>query len=149
MLAPTFGQSFEVLQILKELRNCFMHRGRRCDGKLYGAQSEFLPVASAGALGMAFTPDHSTFQIGDPVSLILHGVLGFTDVILRVVTTIDAELSRSVQAEAEIVRRIKAAKETPIKRADTLRSIFQTFGIQGVVITPDLASLFKASAVLD
>lgn len=139
----------KCFRYFKELRNCFMHRGQKCDGKLFGAQSAFLPIANDSALGMEFTPEHSTFQIGDPITLSLHGVLGFTDVILRIVTTIDAELSRSTQAETEIVRRIKSVKQTPIKRSDTLRSIFNTFGIQGVAISSDLKSLFKASAVLE
>ncbi len=138
----------KCFRFFKELRNSFMHRGRRCDGKLYGAQSEFVPVANTGALGMDFVPDYSTYEIGDPIQLSFRGVLGFTDVILRIVATVDAELSRSLLAEAEIIRRIKSAKRTPIKRPDSLRSLFNTFGIQGVVVRPDLVSLFRSNAVL-
>lgn len=132
----------------KELRNTFMHRSRLCDGKLFGAQSAFLANASTSSLGMDFVPEHATFSIGDEVSLSLHGVLGFTDVILRIVTTIDAELSRSLPAEAEIIRRIKSAKKTPIKRSDSLRQVLHTFGIQGVSITTDFSSLMKSNGVL-
>ncbi len=133
----------------KELRNSFMHRGRRCDGKLYGAQSEFIPVSDKISLGMKFVPEHKFHQIGDDVELSLHGVLGFTDVILRIVTTVDAELSRSVVAESEIVERLRSAKRTPIKRPESVRSIFNTFGIQGISISPDLITLLRSENVLE
>lgn len=145
---PTLDNLLRCFRYFKELRNSFMHRGRKCDGKLYGAQSEFLPVANEASLGMDFVPEHSSYQIGDSIDLSLHGVLGFTDVILRIVTTVDAELSRSESAQAEILRRIKIEKKTPIKRVESLRSVFNTFGIQGVNITPDLISLLRSNAVL-
>lgn len=144
----TLDNLLKSFRYFKELRNSFMHRGRLCDGKLYGAQSDFLPVANAPLLGMDFVPEHSVFQIGDSIELSLHGVLGFTDVILRIVTTVDAELSRSVLAEPEIINRIKAVKKTPVKR-ESLKSVFNTFGIQGVQLSPCLISLLKDHAVLE
>jgi len=139
----------KCFRYFKEMRNTFMHRGRRCDGKLYGAQSEFVPVANAAALGMTFVPEHSVYQIGEPISLSLHGVLGFTGVILRVVTTVDAELARSSLADTEIVRRIKTIKKTTIKMPNSIRSVLNTFGIQGVHMSGDFINLLRSNSVLE
>lgn len=131
----------------KELRNCFMHRGRKCDGKLYGAQSEFIPVATKAGLGMSFIPEHKVYAQGDSIELSFHGVLGFTDVILRIVTTIDIELSKSIQAEPLIMARIASVKKQPTGDK-TVRSILNTFGIQGITMTAELKDLMQQHNVL-
>ena len=125
-----------------------MHRGRLCDGKLYGAQSEFLPVASTAGLGMDFIPKHKIYAIGDPVEVDFQASLGFTDVILRIVTTVDAELSRSDFSENQLIERISQAKKTPIKNSNSLKGIFNTFGIQGVNLTSDLLTMLRSKNIL-
>lgn len=144
----TLDNLLKCFRYFKELRNSFMHRGRLCDGKLYGAQSEFLPVASTAGLGMDFVPKHKVYAIGDPVEVDFQASLGFTDVILRIVKTVDAELSRSVFAESELIGRISKAKITPIKDSNSLKGIFNTFGIQGVKLTSDLITMLKSNNVL-
>ena len=120
-----------------------MHKGKKCDGKLYGAQSAFIPIANKADLGMGFVPDYTAVQIGDKITLSLHAVLGFTDIILRLVSSIDAELAKAQPSEAIIAARIAASKSAPIA-ATSLRSLFNTMGMQGVQITPDLIAMLRS-----
>ncbi|TDH61159.1 hypothetical protein E2C06_18135 [Dankookia rubra] len=131
----------------KELRNCLMHRGRRCDGKLWGAQSEFKPVATEAALGMKFVPEHFTALQGQEVQLSFHGVLGFTDVILRIATTIDAEIAATPEGERIVIERIRENAQIPIK-ADRLPNLFATIGWNGTSLTPELIDLLRTSGVV-
>ena len=137
----------KCFRYFKELRNCLLHRGRKCDGKLYGAQSEFKPVATRQDLGMDFVPQHSIYAIGDPVEVALHGVLGFTEVILRIITTVDAELSKTRTGEAVLIRRIEANSQTPLHRRK-LKLLFETLGWKGVQIEPDLVKFLEANDVV-
>ena len=124
-----------------------MHRGRICDGKLYGAQSQFMPIANKTDLGMPFVPAYSVANIGDGISISLHGVLGFTDVILRIVSTVDAELAKTKLGETVIVNRILAIAQTPLAR-DSIPTMFNTFGMRGIILTPDLIAMLKRSNVV-
>jgi hypothetical protein len=127
----------KCFRYFKELRNCYMHRGRKCDGKLFGSQSQFIPVANKADLGMKFVPEYCTYNIGDDIHLSLHGVLGFTEVILRIVSTIDAEICQSKYGELSIKKRLEAMLSAPI-REKRLFSAFNTMGMKNVVITNDL-----------
>lgn len=131
----------------KELRNSLLHRGKLCDGKLWGAQSAFAPVANNTSLGMDFTPRHSIVKIGDPVQLDLHGVLGFTEVILRIVTTLDSELSRSKSAETHLLQRLKAAPNLPLTPPMKVKNILNNMGIQNINITPEFYRLLKDNSI--
>lgn len=138
----------KCFRYFKELRNSLLHKGKVCDGKLFGAQSDFSPIANNANLGMEFTPKHYQFRIGDPVKADLHGVLGFTEVILRIVTTIDAELSKSEAAEKHLVQRLKEAPNLPLTPASKVRNIFNNMGIQRVTTTTELNTLLKENAIV-
>src|ERR1700730_5241202 len=61
----TLNNLLKCFRYFKELRNCYMHRGRTCDNRLYGAQSQFIPVACEASLGMDFVPKYVRVDIGD------------------------------------------------------------------------------------
>jgi hypothetical protein len=138
----------KCFRYFKELRNCLMHRGRLCEGKLFGAQSEFIPVATKSGLGMDFVPVHGVYTMGDPVSLDLHGVLGFTDVILRIITTIDAELSKTKVGERVLLQRIKFENQTPMLARKLPRAFDTTMGWKSVAVTPELTRFLRNSHIL-
>ncbi|MDP1840210.1 MAG: hypothetical protein Q8N31_23445 [Reyranella sp.] len=144
---PTLEALLLCYRYFKELRNCYMHRGRHCDGKLYGAQSKFIPIATKSELGMDFVPEHKRYQLGDKIELSLHGVLGFTEVILRIVTTVDAELAATKVGEGVLISRMIATVPTP-KQPSSLKTIFNTMGFQGVPITTDLTKLLRRAGII-
>ncbi|MGF7211962.1 hypothetical protein GGE65_006584 [Skermanella aerolata] len=137
----------KCFRYFKELRNCYMHRGRKCDNRLFGWQSQFVVVANEASLGMDFIPEHKIYKIGDDVSLSLHGVLGFTEVLLRIATTVDAELSATPVGEKVLVERISKTASTPLMR-ERLPNLFTTMGWQGVPLTTELLTVLKAAAII-
>lgn len=87
----------------KECRNAFTHNGGICNQKLLDSYNEFLAIASTSDLKATEVPEHHPVIIGERVRLSIRGVVGLTDIILRIIITIDAELSRSKFAENHFV----------------------------------------------
>lgn len=51
---------------------------------------------------MKEVPTHEAPVLGNPIKLHLRGVVGFSDIVMRIVSTLDAELSRSIKAEKHL-----------------------------------------------
>ena len=81
----------------KECRNALIHSGGRAGKNTKSAYDRFLSVASS--LGLGETPCHFQIEEGEPVRLNLRGIVGFCDVVLRIIATVDAELSFTEPAE--------------------------------------------------
>lgn len=143
----TINNLLICFRYFKELRNCLMHRGRTCDGKLWGAQSAFVPVANQNLLGMDFVPEYFPAQQGNSVRLSFHGILGFTDVILRIATTIDAELSASPEGEINLLNRMRERTTMPTK-LQKLPNLFVTLGWNNIDFKEDFVQFLKNNGVL-
>lgn len=83
----------------KESRNCLVHRGGIADTSAEQAYLAFSAVATTADLGVSEVPNHSVVTLNSPIHLSLRGIVGFCDVVLRMIATIDAELSRAESAE--------------------------------------------------
>jgi hypothetical protein len=57
-------------------------------------------------LNVREVPYHIPIIVGSPVKISLRGVVGFGDIIIRIVTTLDAEIACCIQAEQEIINRL-------------------------------------------
>lgn len=143
----TLDNLLKCFRYFKEVRNCLVHRGRKCDGKLWGAQSVFLPVATTIALGMEFVPEHQIVKQSDDVHLNFHGVLGFTEVILRIAITVDAELCATPEGERILLQRIAERTSIPTKR-EKLFNLFTTIGWSNTHVSSDLVSYLERSGIL-
>jgi hypothetical protein len=86
-------------RFFKEIRNSDMHGGAIADQRLMDAHAAFVPVATTAALGVAEVPIHFAPVLGEPVKLSLRGIVGFSHIVLKIIATLDAELSRSKDAE--------------------------------------------------
>lgn len=93
-------------------------------------------------------PVHGVYRIGDPVGLDLHGVLGFADVILRIITTIDAELSKTNVGETVLLQRIKSDNQTPMLEKKLPRAFDATMGWKSVTISPALTQFLRNFNIL-
>ncbi len=93
----------------KEIRNAQVHSGGIASQHAVDAYTAFQPVSGKAQLGrkgeLAFDP----VVLGQRVSLNLRGVVGFTDVLIKMIATIDAELCQSAKAEPLFERALKAA----------------------------------------
>ena len=83
----------------KECRNTFAHNGCIAGQNTVSAYSEFVAVATETDLGVSEVPQHAPIIQGAPVRLMIRGVVGLSDIIRKIIITIDAELSRSQEAE--------------------------------------------------
>ena len=83
----------------KECRNSIIHKRSIVDQKTYDAYLEFDSIATKDKLGTLEVPDYPIIIKGDAVQVSLRGVVGLCDIILKIIITLDAELSRSKYAE--------------------------------------------------
>jgi hypothetical protein len=123
-------------RFFKELRNCAMHRGGIAEQRMHDAFIGFSSVASVNDLGVNEVPKHVPVVIGDPVRLSLRGVVGFTHVVLKLMATIDAELSQAQITEAILLKRWHAAHDLRLtmpgdakRRRSRLRRMAQSAGL--------------------
>ncbi|WP_306534697.1 hypothetical protein [Geobacter sp.] len=96
---PILDNLMKCYRYFKECRNSITHNGSFADRKTADAYAEFSTIATTTDLGVTEVPLHTPVTVGAPVSLSLRGVVGFCDIILKIIVTLDAELSRSKLAE--------------------------------------------------
>jgi hypothetical protein len=84
----------------KECRNALMHNDGIADGKAVGAWQNYTSLTAAD-LGVKEVPACPAVVLGAPIELSMRGVVGFTDIVLRLIATYDAELACSTNAERE------------------------------------------------
>lgn len=89
----------------KEIRNCMMHGGGVASSRAELAYAAFAQNSGKSSLGMRGELKHYPITAGQPVRVDLRGVVGFTEVILKIITTVDAELCRSSAGEAYFLKR--------------------------------------------
>jgi hypothetical protein len=83
----------------KECRNSLIHRGSLADSKVMNAYNSYHPL-SKNSLGLSEKPAYATIHaVGDRIAPQLRGVVGLADVVLRIITTIDGQLSKCQDAE--------------------------------------------------
>ncbi|MEB3324186.1 MAG: hypothetical protein VKM17_02470 [Cyanobacteriota bacterium] len=84
----------------KECRNSLIHRGSLVDQKVFDAYVSYNAL-TRNDLGLKEKPQCTTANsIGDKVAPQLRGIVGLTDVVLRIITTLDAELCKCKEAES-------------------------------------------------
>jgi hypothetical protein len=88
----------------KELRNLLIHGGGNGAKKLIAAETEYSQL-SAADLGVSERPEFVPNASGSPAAISLRGVVGFGEVVLRLVCTLDVEFSKAGKAEAVFIRR--------------------------------------------
>jgi hypothetical protein len=82
----------------KEVRNNFFHHGGIADQKSEDAYHEYDALLLKD-IGLKEKPALSTVVKGQPVTLSVRGVVGFSDVVLRLIYSLDCELSDSAFGE--------------------------------------------------
>ena len=89
----------------KEARNCYMHRNFIASQNLIDSYTAFQTVSAPTDLNIEETLVTITPVLGQPVKLSMRGVIGFSQIIKRIITISDAYLLRNIAAEKEILAR--------------------------------------------
>lgn len=104
----SFAQLNELLvcyRYFKECRNAIVHYGGVATAKSVNAYSAY-SLLNASSLGVSEVPEHHAISgQGSIVKLSLRGVVGFGEVVLKLISTLDAEISKASIAENVLVER--------------------------------------------
>ena len=89
----------------KEARNCYMHKNFIASQKLVDSYTAFHAVSSPADLDIEEALVTIAPVLGQPVKLSMRGVIGFSQIIKRIIVISDAKLLRNKAAEKEILFR--------------------------------------------
>jgi hypothetical protein len=106
---PQLGNLMLCYRYFKELRNAQVHSGGIANQTAVDAFRAFQPVSSRAQLGRKGELEFDPVVLGQRVSLNLRGVVGFTDILIKIIATIDAELCRSTKAEQVFEKALRAS----------------------------------------
>jgi len=144
----------------KECRNSLAHKGGIADQKAYDSFAAFSTIATPHDLNVHEVPRHFPIVVGSPINLSLRGVVGFGDIIIKLVSTIDAELSICVKAENELITRGKAwsssnsgkaknsLKKDQAARNDQIARILRTLEFPEPARLDEIEALFIREGIL-
>lgn len=90
----------KAYRCFKEFRNALMHGGGIAESKCMDAYLQYSTLVPSD-LGVSEMPKVLAPTLGSPIKLSLRGVVAFSDLILRLVATLDAEFACTVGAEKE------------------------------------------------
>jgi len=135
-------------RFFKCVRNMVAHNGGRANQEAVDAYNRFAAIASVAILKLTEVPKHHPVTLGDPIKLELRGVIGLSDVVLRIIRTYDAELSESVIAEGQIKSRVKPvpSRRQFAKKGDSERrieSLVYGSGLPKPQLTPRFIAFLK------
>lgn len=99
-------------RFFKELRNSVVHNGWKAGQNTVVAYTDFKRVATSSLLLIKEVPKHYPVVLNNRIKIDLRGVIGFSDVVIRMMYTIDAELCRGKAAEKEFIDKWKAAHKS-------------------------------------
>ena len=124
-----------------------MHNEGIASQRAVTAFNDFSPVSAAHILRTKETIAHFPLVFGQAVKVSLRGVIGFCDIILRLMVTIDAEISGPKMAEAAALEQLN---ELPHPRIALSASSFKnTKKINGVCAASYLPKPQDETAVKD
>ena len=89
----------------KEARNCYMHHNFVASQKLIDAYNDYIPVATTTDLDVSEVPEIAPPVLGQPVQLRLRDVIGFSQLVRRIIIISDINLLCTTAAEKEFFDR--------------------------------------------
>ena len=143
----------------KECRNCLVHRGGLANQLTQDKFLDFKSIATPSNLNAREVPEHFPVLSGKPVNLSLRGVVGFGDIIIKIVVSLDAELACCLQSEQELITRFKywanhdgkgtvSLKKDPGYRHNQLKRLIINLGFPEPVKTEEVETLLLQENIL-
>ena len=144
-----------VYRYFKEMRNCISHSNSTVSSLAVDWHKR-ASALSPTDLGIKEVPRMLRPIEGDPAVLSLRGVVGMSDVIIRLLTTLDAELAGVGAAETVLLDRWKeqygsvvALSSQPSKRENQIKYHFRNAGLPTPFVPSDAADFLKKHAMVD
>lgn len=121
----------------KECRNSIIHSGSKFKESTIDAYSAYVPLSKESINTKEKPIVQDAASMGDEIKVSLRGVVGLSDIIIRIIKTIDTELSKTTKAEEILLTRIskkinpniKILPTSPAKRKQRVEKIFCNIGL--------------------
>ncbi|MBQ5666455.1 MAG: hypothetical protein IIV41_11420 [Akkermansia sp.] len=108
-------------RVFKEMRNCYMHHSKKADQKLLDSYNMFMAnIKSPQDLHVKEIPEILPISLGKPITPSFRGVVGFSNVLINLILSIEAEFIKSKDAELWFNKCIMAS---PQKKQITFSNI--------------------------
>ncbi|WP_129125922.1 hypothetical protein [Geomonas oryzae] len=152
---PHLEDLLKCYRYFKELRNALVHSGGTTSTAFLDAQAEYLTLTSA-SLGVKEVPSYVPQTSNGNVKISLRGVVGFGEIVLKLICTLDAELVQSSSAELVFLSRwrekhgtgmISMASNTQAREGRIIRLVRQ-LDLPAPVVTPQLDALLKSHGLV-
>lgn len=145
----------KIYRYFKECRNCIIHSGGRANQQLIDAYAVASGL-SASDLDVSEVPDmHPVTSVNDLVSLSLRGVVGFSQVVIKLVEVLDMEFMKTDKALDCFVAQIKEFTPYPEypsqdehKAKKMIEGIMRRSGFLPPLHSNDFYQLLKNNQVL-
>jgi hypothetical protein len=141
-----------VYRYFKECRNCLMHVGGSANANALAASTE---VATLDSKALPFKiPQHASLVLNAPVNISLYGAVGFSDIVRRLILTIDSELAASSTAEVMLRARwrseigIVQLPADPKRRHSAIARRLTQLGVPRIPTTTALEQVLKADGLV-
>lgn len=109
---PHIEELMICYRYFKEARNSLVHAGGSTSSHFVSAEAAYNLLTPA-QVGLKEVPLINGYTAGSPIKISLRGVVGFGDIVLRLVSTLDVEFSKSPGAEQAFLNRWKACHGGP------------------------------------
>lgn len=146
----------KCFRYFKELRNCLIHGSASAIQKLTSAEQAYTALTAA-SLGLSQRPEHIALVAGVAPRPSLRGVVGFGEVVLRLVCTLDIELARTTFAEPNFLSRWKnehgsqpvlvASADAP-RRSARVSILVKKLGLPKPHVTPSFVSWLRTNSLI-
>lgn len=95
-------------RVFKEMWNCYMHNACRANDSCYTAYTTYKSNCSKISLGVTEIPIVNPITRGDILKPVWRGVVGLTDIVIRLIITYDAEFSKTIYAKDSFLKRFES-----------------------------------------
>lgn len=103
----------KILRYFKECRNCIVHRGGQTTQRVIDAYTDIVNYTPQ-VLGIKEMPQTFPNNINESIKISLRGVVGLSQLILKIVSTFDIELIKSNISKSYFVEQLKSQSPHPI-----------------------------------
>ena len=98
-------------RVFKEIRNSFVHNAKLTTQRCLDAYADYAANCSKGALAVDEVPIVNSMILNEKISPSFRGVIGFTDIVIRLLVSYDSELIQTNAAERYFLGKFRALSE--------------------------------------
>ena len=99
-------------QMFKKIRNSLVHAGRSVTQQCLSAFQDYQQYCTCASLGVSEVPQINSLVLGNTLVPSFRGVIGFTDIVIRILISYDCELVKTSMAEQYFLTKFHQAKVT-------------------------------------